>query len=70
MITKSKRIKLLTNVVATFSGNSLAMIAKLAVKNAALPKASTILITNDNIIKGKCPSTLSKNLYKKEEEFH
>lgn len=42
----------LTKVVATFSGNSLAIIAKLAVKNAAFPIASTILITKLRIING------------------
>jgi len=39
-------------VVATLSGNSLAMIAKLAVRKAALPKASTILMRKDSRIKG------------------
>lgn len=41
----------LTNVVAILSGNSLAMIAKLAVRKAALPKASIILVMNDSTIK-------------------
>jgi hypothetical protein len=41
-----------TNVVATLSGNSIAMMAKLAVRKAALPNASTIRITNDNMING------------------
>lgn len=41
-----------TKVVATLSGNSIAIIAKLAVKNAAFPIASTIRIMNDNIING------------------
>lgn len=41
-----------TNVVATLSGNSLAIIAKLAVKNAAFPIASTIRIIKLKIMKG------------------
>jgi len=49
---KARDIEVLTKVVAMLSGNSLAMIAKLAVKKAAFPIASTILIKNDKTIKG------------------
>jgi hypothetical protein len=38
--------------VATLLGNSLAIMAKLAVKKAALPIASTILMIKLKIIKG------------------
>jgi hypothetical protein len=44
-------VEVLTKVVATLSGNSLAMIAKLAVRKAAFPKASTILIRKDSTMK-------------------
>lgn len=47
-----KQTIILTKVVATLSGNSFAIIAKLAVKNAAFPNASTILIIKLKIIKG------------------
>lgn len=40
----------LTNVVATLFGNSLAMMAKLAVRKAAFPMASTIRMTKDRPI--------------------
>lgn len=43
---------LLTKVVATLSGNSLAIMAKEAVRNAAFPKASTILIMKLNAMNG------------------
>lgn len=55
-------IKTLTKVVATLLGNSSAMIAKLAVRNAAFPIASTILMMKLNIMNGYLPSTLSKSL--------
>ena len=44
------KINVLTNVVATLSGNSFAIIAKLAVKNAAFPIASIILMMKDKVI--------------------
>lgn len=55
-------VEILTKVVATLSGNSLAMIAKLAVRKAAFPKASTILIRKDSTMKGQCSFTWSRSL--------
>jgi len=49
---KPKKVSKLANVMATLFGNSLAIMAKLAVKNAAFPIASIILIKKDRIIKG------------------
>lgn len=43
------------NVTLTLSGNSLAIIANDAVKNAALPSASIIRTINANVIKTPCP---------------
>lgn len=50
----------LTKVVAMLSGNSLAIIAKLAVRKAAFPIASTILTRKDNMMNGYLSSTLSR----------
>lgn len=52
-------------MVATLLGNSLAMIANDAVRKAAFPIASTILITKLSVMKGICPCTLSNNLQEK-----
>ena len=52
----------LTNVVATLSGNSFAIIAKLAVKKPAFPIASTIRIAKLNPMNVFVSSTLSRNL--------
>lgn len=66
---------LLTNIVATLLGNSLAMIANDAVRKAALPIASTIRMTKLSVMNGMWPSTLSSKLscYKnklKRMKFH
>lgn len=55
-------LRILTNVVATLFGNSLAIIAKLAVKKDALPIASIILMVKLRIINGYRPSMLSRSL--------
>lgn len=44
------KYSILTKVVPTLFGNSLAIIAKDAVKNAALPRASTILIMKASVM--------------------
>lgn len=51
----------LTKVIDTFSGNSLAIIAKLAVRKAAFPSASIIRIRKLIVMNGTWPSTLSKS---------
>lgn len=54
--------RILTKVVAILSGNSFAIIAKLAVKKAALPKASIIRMRNAKLMNHIWPSTKSNNL--------
>lgn len=49
---------ILTKVVATLFGNSLAIMANDAVKKAALPNASIILIRKANDINKVCPYNL------------
>lgn len=49
-------------MVATLLGNSLAMMAKEAVRKAALPMASTMRMMKLSVMKGTWPSTLSSNL--------
>jgi hypothetical protein len=53
---------ILTKVVATDRGNSAATRAKLAVKNAALPRASTIRTMYDKPIKSSADVTRSRIL--------
>lgn len=48
-------------MVATLFGNSLAIIAKDAVRKAAFPKAWTILITNASVMNDVCPGARSRN---------
>lgn len=45
-----KNVSSVANVVPTELGNSFAIIAKLDVRNAALPKASMILIMNARVM--------------------
>lgn len=49
------------NVTPTLSGNSFAMIANDAVKNAALPKASMVRMIKANVINRVCPCLKQKN---------
>jgi hypothetical protein len=52
---------MLTKVVATESGNSMAIIVNVAVANPAFPMASTVLIAKDIEIKVHLSSILSNN---------
>lgn len=49
-------------VTLTLSGNSLAMIANEAVKNAALPSASMIRTIKANVINKECPCS-ERNIF-------
>lgn len=50
-----KNVSSEANVTLTLSGNSFAMIANEAVKNAALPNASMIRMIKANVINSVCP---------------
>lgn len=50
-----KNVSREANVMLTLSGNSFAMIANDAVKNAALPNASMIRMIKANVINSVCP---------------
>lgn len=54
--------QILTNVVATESGNTAAVIANAAVVAAEAPSASTMRIVKDRAMKSRCLGTRSSNL--------
>lgn len=55
-----KKVSRVAKEVPTLVGNSLAMIVKLAVKNAAFPSASIIRITNASVMNIVWPGTRSR----------
>lgn len=57
------------NVTLTLSGNSLAMMANDAVKNAAFPNASMIRIKKANVINRVCPYLRGKYITNYENYF-